>query len=173
MNGEPDLVTVFRSADSTAQEDAEDICDLLSEQGLSPVLLSDNAPGVPLGVREVRVPKSEASRADELVASAQEIEPREGDPSHDLDLVTIFSVLGATAEVEALGVKNVLEANGIPTFFVSPPQYPNLRFVVRVPKKFMEQARQILVDAEAAGPAAAEAAERAFGEVLESGPDEA
>jgi hypothetical protein len=161
MNGERELVTVFRSADPSAKGDARDVCDLLSDMGLSPVVWDDDMPGVPSGAHEVRVPAEEAEAADRAIAAAQDAEPETGDPSHSLDLQTIFTAIGATAELEALGVKNVLEANGIPTSFVSPPMYPNLRFVVRVPKRFFDQAKQILAEAEAAGPEAADEAERA------------
>ncbi len=164
MNGEDALVTVFRSADPSAREDAQDVCDLLADMGLSPAVWDDHMPGVPTGACEVRVPAAEAEAADRAIAAAQEAEPEVGDPSHNLDLQTIFTAIGATAELEALGVKNVLEANGIPTSFVSPPMYPNLRFVVRVPKNYLDRARQILAEAEAAGPDAAEEAEKA-GEV--------
>jgi hypothetical protein len=161
MTGETDMEVIFRSADHSAREDAEEIRDLLADAGLSPVIAGDDAPGVPSGAYEVRVPTGEARRADEIIAAAVEVEPEEGDPSHDMDLETIFSSLGATAEVEALGVRGVLESNGIPTVYVSPPQYPNLRFVIKVPKKHAEEARRLLAEAEAAGPQAAEEAEKA------------
>jgi hypothetical protein len=159
MNHGVELTTVYRSADSTAQEDAEAVRDLLSEAGLAPVLLDDGAPGVPAGAYEVRVPADQAERAEDLVRAAEQAPVEAGDPSHDMDLVTIFSGLGANAEVEALGMRAVLDADGIPTVFVSPPQYPNLRFVVKVPRKHVERARQVIAEALAAGPQAAEEAE--------------
>ena len=164
MSSGEELVTVYRSADPSAAEEAEEVREMLEEAGLSPVVIDDSAPGVPLGAVEVRVPAAQACRAEEIIRKAEQAPPEtaeEGDPSHDLDPVAIFSALGATAEVEALGVRSVLEANGIPTVFVSPPQYPNLRFVVKVPRKYVDLARKILAEAEAAGPQAAEEAERA------------
>ena len=136
MSAERELVTVFRSADSTAKEDAEEVRELLVDAGLNPTLLGSNAPGVPVGAYEVRVPDSDAERADEVIADASEAPQEPGDPSHSMDVETVFSALGVTAEVEALGVRSVLDANGIPNVYVSPPQYPNLRFVVKVPKKY-------------------------------------
>ena len=151
---------MFRSADHSAEEDAEDICDLLVESGLSPVVLRDDAIGVPSGTCEVRVPAEQATKADELITASAESEPEPGDPSHDLDVETIFDAVGTTAEMEAIGIRGVLEANGIPSVMVGPSVYPNLRFLVRVTKKDAARARQTLADARAAGPAAAEEAHR-------------
>lgn len=161
MNEQAELVTVFRSADSSAEEDAEDVRDLLAEAGLSPVLLGDDAPGVPCGASEVRVPAGEAARAGELIAASAEFEPEAGDPSHEFDLETIFDAMGATAEMEAIGVRAVLDAYGIFSVLVGPSVYPNLRFLVRVPKKDTARAQQALAEARAAGPVAAEEGQRA------------
>ena len=156
-----ELVIAFRSADSSAREEAEAVRDLLEEAGLSPVLLSDDAAGVPAGACEVRVPAAEAERAEEVLKAEARAESQPGDPSHELDLETIFEDMGATAEVEALGVRAVLDANGISNVLVSATPYPSLRFLVRVPNKDVERARQVLAEAREAGPAAAEEAERA------------
>ncbi len=159
MSDQPELVTVFRSAEPSAEEEAEEIHGLLREAGLLAVLCGDDTPGVPQGACEVRVPAEQAERADQVIAAAQEAaEP--GDPSHQMDLETIFDALGATAEMEAIGVRSVLEANGIPSVFVGTQVYPNLRFLVRVPKKHAAQARQVLAEAQAVGPSAAEEAEQ-------------
>lgn len=159
MGSDPELVTVFRSMDSSARDEADEIGNLLENAGLDPVVLDDSAPGVPSGAFVVKVPEDQAIRADEVLENAQEAAPESGDPSRSLDLETIFSAIGATAEVEAMGIRSVLDANGIPTVFVSPPQYPNLRFVVKVPHRYLEQAERILAEARAAGPEAAEEAE--------------
>ena len=163
MSNEPKLVTVYRSADTSARDDAEEVRALLEDDGILPVVLGDDQPGVPSGAVEVRVPAADASRADRLILAASEDEtpPEAGDPSSELDLETVFSAIGVSAELESLGVRGVLDSNGIPNVFVSPPQYPNLRFVLKVPRRYVEQARQALAEAEAAGPAAAEAAEKA------------
>ena len=161
MDEQSELVTMFRSADASADEDAEDVRDLLTEGGLSPVLLRDDAIGVPSGACEVRVPAGEAARADEILAACAASDPEPGDPSHEFDLETIFDAVGTTAEMEAIGIRGVLEANGISCVLVGPSVYPNLRFLVRVPKKDADRAQQVLAEARAAGPSAAEEAQRA------------
>jgi len=122
MTTQPELVTIYRSAEPTAVEDAEEICDLLSEAGLSPQICGDDFPGVPSGACEVRIPALEADPADKLLDAAEKEHAEAGDPSHNLDLETVFSAIGATAEVEALGVRSVLDANGIPTIFIQPEE---------------------------------------------------
>lgn len=86
------------------------------------------------------------------------------DPSHDLDLETIFRANGTTAEMEAMSIRAVLDANGIPSVLMGAPMYPNLPFYVKVPRADAARARQLLEEARAAGPAAAEEAERAWEE---------
>jgi hypothetical protein len=158
MDEQGELVVVFRSGDHSAEEDAEEIRALLEEAGLAPVVCDDSAPGVPPGVWEVRVPAAQAARAEELIRSAGEAPPEPGDPSHDLDLETVFDAMGTTAEMEALSVRSLLEANGIQSVLVGAPLYPNLRFLVRVPKHDLERARQVLEEARAAAPVPEEAA---------------
>ena len=89
------------------------------------------------------------------------MEGSELDPSHDLDLETVFTSAGTTAEMEAIAIRCVLDANGIPSMLMGAPQYPNLPFYVKVPRFSAEQAREVLLEARAAGPEAAEEAERA------------
>ncbi len=157
-----DLVTVFRSADASARDEAEDVRELLAESGLNAVLLGDDSPGVPSGAVEVRVPSAEAERADDvLAANADAPPPPPGDPSDQFDLETIFEDMGATAEVEALGIRAVLDANGIPSVLIDSRPYPSLRFIVKVPRNELDRAREILAAAREAGPAAAEQAELA------------
>ncbi len=160
MNEQSELVTVFRSADPSARDDAQEVCDLLGEAGLTPVVLSDEEAGIPSGACEVRVPPEQAARADEVIAAAGEAAPEAGDPSHDMDLETIFEQVGTTAEVEALGVRGVLDANGIEYVYVEPSPYPNLPFIIKVPRKYADAARKALAEAEAAGAAAAEEEEK-------------
>src|SRR5271154_655779 len=119
MNSPVDLVTVYRSMDATAKEDCEVVTEMLSSNGFSPVVLDDSAPGVPEGVYEVRVPASQAGKAEELIAEhplPDEVE--EVDDSSQLDLETIFHADGTLAEVESQEIKNVLEASGIAAFVV-------------------------------------------------------
>src|SRR5436853_7128845 len=78
----------------------------------------------------------------------------EVDPSHALDLVTLFSSANHDAEMEANAIHGVLESNGIPSLVVGAPQIPSLEFQVHVPRAHFEEAERVLADARAAGPAA-------------------
>ena len=157
------LVTVYRSMDPEAEEDCETIVTLLSAEGLSPIILDDTAHGVPQGVYEVCVPPSEAGQAEQIIANnplADEVE--EVDNSHELDLVTLFHSEGSPmGEVEAMGIKNVLEASGISAVIVGDSVLPNLAFEVRVAREQLDRAKALLEEARQAGPAAAAEAELA------------
>jgi hypothetical protein len=163
MSPTPELTTVFRSADSRAREDAHATFALLREAGLHPVLLDESAPGVMEGSYEVRVPLEESSKAEELLAEAdtETAAPVAGDDSEAHDLETVVSTDGITAEMLAIEIRSLLSANGIPAVIVGTTQLPNLGFEVRVARQDVERAQQILAEAQAAGPAAAEEAERA------------
>jgi hypothetical protein len=157
------LVTVFRSADDSAEEDARAISEMLSEQGLHPVLLDDSAPEVPEGAWEVHVPADEVEKAESLIDDARlpEDDFVEVDDSPELDLETVFSSSGPTAEFEAIEIQSLLEDAGIATVLVGNSTLPNLPFEVRVAKEHVERAIEVIREAEAAGPAAAEELERA------------
>jgi hypothetical protein len=148
---------VFRSMDADAKEDAEVIMDLLTDAGIPATLRDDSAPGVPEGVFEVQVPAQYSARADELIAENPLPEDAEQvDPSSDLDLQTVFrSEATPTSEIEALGVKAMLESNGIATVLVGDSVLPNLAFEVRVARDQAALARTLIADAEKTGPAAA------------------
>ncbi len=161
MSESSDLVTVYRSMDANAKEDCEIVVDILAAQGISAVMLDDSAPGVPEGTFEVQVPAADAERAEETIAEnplPDEVE--EVDNSAHLDLQTIFHAEGTVAEVEALGIKNVLESNGIAAVLVGNSALPTLPFEVRVARDQVDRARQLIAEAQAEGPAAAEEAER-------------
>jgi hypothetical protein len=81
------------------------------------------------------------------------------DTSHDLDLVTLFSSSNIDAELEALNIRQMLDAEGIPSLLVDPGPIPTLGFQVRVPRSRLLDAERVLQDAQTAGPAAAVAAE--------------
>jgi Putative prokaryotic signal transducing protein len=87
--------------------------------------------------------------------------PQEGDPTHHLDAEIIYEGQGQNAAVEAMNIKGVLEASGITVLSTDPFGYPSLPVLLRVPKEQVAKARQVLSEAEAAGPAAAEAEELA------------
>jgi hypothetical protein len=155
METQADFSVVFRSMDSSAKEDCRTLIDELTAAGLHPLLLDDTVPGVPEGVFEVRVPAAEAARAEEI-ANVDDSEPV--DNSELLDLETIANV----SEVEALGIKSLLESSGISTVvLVGDAVLPNFPFEVRVTHEQAAQARQLIAQAENAGPAAADAAEAA------------
>jgi hypothetical protein len=163
MSVSSDLVTVYRSMDATAKEDCEILVDMLGAEGLSPVILDDSAPGVPEGAFEVRVPGDQLQKAEELIAEnplPDDVE--EVDDSSELDLETLYHADGTLAEVESMEIKNLLEANGIAAVVVGNSVLPTMSFEVRVAHDQVERAREVLSEAQAAGPAAAEEAEARF-----------
>ena len=142
-----DLITVFRSADPTAADDASEVLDLLADAGLNPALFTEDAPGVPVGVCEVRVPAEEEARALELIDEACSAPLETGDASHSLDLVSLYQGAGTTGEIEALSIRAVLDACHIPSVIVGTSTMPNLPFEVRVPAALEEQARAAVAEA--------------------------
>lgn len=149
MSNEQDLITVYRSMDADAKEDAECVLELLTDEGIQAALLDDSAPGVPEGVFEVRVPPADSARAEQLIAEnplPDEVE--DVDTSSDLDLETIAS---GTSEMEALGIKSLLESNDIATVLVGDSVLPNLAFDVRVARDQADRARAIIAEAQTTG----------------------
>lgn len=82
------------------------------------------------------------------------------DPSHDMDMQPVFSETGPLAELEALSIQGVLEANDIPVVISGSSTLPVTEFTVQVPESRFEEAQEIIAEAQQAGPAAAEQAER-------------
>lgn len=155
-----ELVTVFRSADLDAEEQAGSVRALLARAGIAAEVFDDSAPGVAEGAFEVRVPQPFQERAEQIIGSQRDVTSL--DPSHDLDMVTMFVSDAPDAELLATQIRSILEADGIPSVLVSGSVFPNLPFEVRVPKERLEDARRAITAAEEAGPAAAEEAEREF-----------
>lgn len=155
-----DLVTVYRSADMNAESDARGVCNLLIANGLDARIADSSAAGVVVGTYEVRVPAEQAGTAETLIAGIDQDDPGRADPSHDLDMVTLRTMEGATGELEAISVRSILEANGIPCVVIGNSTLPNLAFMVQVSKLDLDRAQATLAEAEAAGPAAAVEAER-------------
>lgn len=151
-----ELVTVYRSAEESAAEDAAKVHEVLTQGGYAAVLLDDKQPEVPEGVWEVRVPAEQEEAALALLARAEESQPAP-DASHDLDFETVFEGVGTTAELEAMSVKAVLDAAGVPSEIIGTAQLPTLPFVVKVPRAEVEAARAALEEARQAGAAGAEA----------------
>jgi hypothetical protein len=160
MTAEGGFTTVYRSADNNAEEDATAIRNLLVRHGFEAQLCDSSSPGVVTGTYEVRVPADRAAEAEAVVARVDQDDPGRADPSHELDMVTIRRTMGTTGEVEALSIKGILDANGIPAFIVGTSTLPSLSFLVNVPKSEVERATTAIAEAEAAGPAAAVEAER-------------
>jgi hypothetical protein len=157
VSNELDLITVYRSMDAEAKEDADCIVELLTDAGIQAVLADDSAPGVPEGVFEVRVPAPDAARAEQLIAeNPLPEEAEEVDDSSALDLETVAS---AASELEAISIKNLLESNGFAAVLVGDSVLPNFPFEVRVARDQAQRARVVIADAESRGPAAAEEAE--------------
>jgi|ERR1700722_5299466 hypothetical protein len=154
------LVTVFRSADSSAEEDAKFVLETLTQNGVTADLADDQAPGVPSGAWEVRVAFADKERAEALIAANPiEDEFADVDESHDLDLVTVFQSAGNTSEMEAMSVLAMLKSNGIYAMTTADQRFPNLPDEVRVPQDKVAEAKRLIAEALAAGPAAADEAE--------------
>lgn len=80
-------------------------------------------------------------------------------PGHDLDMVPVFSSMNHDAEMEAMALHSLLEANGIESAVVGPSSIPTVEFQVQVPRSQLEDAERVMTEARAAGPAAADEAE--------------
>ena len=91
----------------------------------------------------------------------QEPENFEFDPSHELDMVELFSSSNVDAEMESNAIHSLLEANEIPSIVVGTAQIPSLEFIVQVPRARLAEAEKVLAEAQEAGPSAALEAERA------------
>ena len=85
---------------------------------------------------------------------AQDPEPEEDliDPSHDLDMVPLFTL---ESEMEADVVRGILDANGVPSILVRAAGIPSFGFEVRVPREREEEARRLVAEQREAGPEAA------------------
>jgi hypothetical protein len=133
---------------------------MLAEAGIPAAILDDSAPGVPAGAYEVRVDAENQARAEDLIASfSPDDELEEVDPSHALDLVTVFGEEGSGSEMEAMQIQSILEAGGISAVVIGDSRYPIFGQQVRVAREHEVRARQLIEEAQAAGPAGAEAAE--------------
>lgn len=143
----PELVTVFRSGDPDAEDQAAEVCDLLVESGLTAVAFDDSEPGIVQGSWEVRVPQEQAADAESILAKPV----AEGNPSDEMDLVPVFEEGTELSEMEAMSLKALLESNGISVVTVGTPSMPNLPFEIRVPAEQLEAAEQIIQDAAALG----------------------
>lgn len=101
-----------------------------------------------------------AVRADQAEDAQRVLEGGEGeaDPSADLDLETIAVFQGVDAEMQVAAVQGLLEQSGISVVVEGAYGLPSLPFEVKVAGRLAASAREILAQAEADGPAAADAA---------------
>jgi len=173
-----DSVTVYRSADSTAAKDARQIAALLDREGIAATLLDDSAPGVIQGSVEVRVAPADSSRAEELIArfvpgpdADQDQEPDpdpaefvpDSDAPGELDLVPLPTFAeNAANRWQALALKSLLESNGVYVLMKSDLLAMPVRMEMDafVPREQLNDAARLIAEAVAAGPEAAEQAER-------------
>jgi hypothetical protein len=161
MTDNSEMVTVFRSADLTARDDAEEISQILAAEGIESSVVDDRTAGVIAGSVEVRVAAALADRVDAIVAAAQvEGDMADTDPSSVLDPVTIFRSAGTNVEAQAIAIEGMLRANGIQTIRVGAPSIPSLPFEIRVSKEQVERAQQLISEAESFGGAAADEEEQ-------------
>jgi len=164
MADERDFVTVFRSADPSAKQDAEAARVRLSEAEIHAIVVGDDTPGVVEGAWEVRVPTADADRAEAIVDAAEPAPQPEEDEtevdtaaqSHDLDFVTLFSSQSLNAEMEAISIQSILDAAGIPSQVIGSAQIPTLGFELRVPRTRLEEALTLVSEARQSGAAAVE-----------------
>jgi hypothetical protein len=81
------------------------------------------------------------------------------DKSHDLDMVALYESSTVDAETEAEVIRGLLESNGIPATIVSGGPVPPVGWMIQVPRKRLEEARQVIEEARATGPEGAAEAE--------------
>lgn len=87
--------------------------------------------------------------------------PTSENPGHDLDSVTVFSAQTDDAEMEALAVRGLLEANGIEAVVVGSTTIPSLEFQVQVSRTQASDAERVIREARETGPLSADEAEAA------------
>jgi hypothetical protein len=88
-----------------------------------------------------------------------DVELTKNDPTPDESLVPVFSSSNHDGETEAMIIKGILDASGVPAMVVGPQTLPNLEFQVQVPEHMLGEAQRIIDDARAGGSAAAVEAE--------------
>jgi hypothetical protein len=155
-----DAVTVFRSSDPRAHEEAAAALELLANHGLSGGLTGDNARTDFAAVWEMKAKSKYSAEAEVLIAdSLTEDDISNVNASHDLDLVAVFRSAGNNSEIEGLLVKGILDAAGIYAMIENDSRFPNLPAEVRVPRDRVIDAKRLIADALAAEAGAAYEAE--------------
>jgi len=109
----------------------------------------------------IQFPRVADRRATEYAQDmASNTDQLPGNPSHDLDLVTVFQCAeGGIEEMEVLMVQQLLESNGIKTVLIGDSPLPNFAEEIRVAAEDAGRARGLIAEALAAGPAGAAEAE--------------
>jgi hypothetical protein len=80
--------------------------------------------------------------------------------SHDFDPEPIWTGMGPSAEMQAIGIRSVLSAAGIDAIVNGFGQIPTVPFEVLVSRENVFKAKQVLSEALASGVDAAEEGER-------------
>jgi hypothetical protein len=81
--------------------------------------------------------------------------------SRALDMVTLYNSTTVDSEMEADVIRGVLDTNGIPSVVQRAGPYPPLGIQVLVPRGRLQEAQELLEEAQAGGPEAAAEAEAA------------
>jgi hypothetical protein len=79
----------------------------------------------------------------------------------DEGMTPVFSSSNHDAEMEAMAIKGVLDANDIPAMIVGPQVLPTLEFQVQVPQHLLSEARKAIREARQGGRRAAAEGEAA------------
>jgi hypothetical protein len=80
---------------------------------------------------------------------------KDNEPRPDEGMTPVFSSSNHDAEMEAMAIKGVLDANDVPAMIVGPSVLPNLEFQVQVPQHLLTRARQVIREARQGGRKAA------------------
>ena len=75
--------------------------------------------------------------------------------SHELDMVKLYRSSAVDSGIEADIIRGILDSHNIPSLKVRAMGYPSLGFEVRVNRENLREAERLIVEAKAAGPAAA------------------
>jgi hypothetical protein len=152
-----ELTTIYRASDRNAETDATALKNMLIQNGVDASVVDTGS-----GAWEVQVPDSDAEEARHWLAQVRPEEATtQANPSSEYDFVSIATTDGAISEIEAMSIQSILDANGINCVVVGASALPNLGYEVRVPREDLERAREVLLEAQAAGPAAADEASQA------------
>jgi len=135
--------------DPSAEEDCRTVVKTLERSHIPAMLLSDRDRGVPEGVWEVQVGSGDAARAERIIATNPP-EVNEINPSHELDLVTVYeSGTPITGKIEMMGIKALLEANGIMSISNGDSVQPELPFSLNVAREQAAEAKRLIAEARA------------------------